>query len=71
LRSSIARQAGREEWAQLWPEDVIVRDRVVHFWISEDEPEQKRRALRIAAENVDGVQRVEEHLVPAYSFPAF
>jgi CBS domain-containing protein len=71
IRALLLAELGREEWAQVWPEDVIVRDRVVHFWISEDEPEQKRQALRVAAENVDGVQRVEEHLMPAYSFPAF
>src|ERR1700693_660688 len=25
-------ELGREEWARLWPEDIIVRDGVVHFW---------------------------------------
>jgi hypothetical protein len=35
-------ELGREEWAQVWPEDVLVRDGVVHFWASEDEPEEKR-----------------------------
>jgi CBS domain-containing protein len=71
IRARLLGELGREEWAKVWPEDIIVRDGVVHLWMSEDEPQQKRQALRVAAENVAGVQRVEEHLMPAYSFPAF
>jgi hypothetical protein len=37
----------------------------VHFWLSADQPEEERRALRIAAENIAGVRRVEEHIVPS------
>jgi hypothetical protein len=37
----------------------------VHFWLSADQSEEKRRALRVADENIAGVQRVEEHIVPA------
>src|SRR5579864_9234543 len=44
IRDRLLAELGREEWAQLWPEDVIVRDGVVHFWISEDEPSAKRDA---------------------------
>ena len=60
-----------EEWARVWPEDIIVRDGIVHFWISEDEPGENRQALRVAAEAITGVRGVEEHVVPAPLVPAF
>jgi len=71
IRASLLAELGREEWAQIWPEDIIVRDGIVHFWISEDEPGEKRQALRVAAETIPGVRGVEEHLVPAPVIPAF
>jgi hypothetical protein len=49
----------------------MVRDRVVHIWMSDDQPEAEKQALRIAAENIAGVRRVEEHIVPAPVIPAF
>jgi CBS domain-containing protein len=71
IRARLLSELGREEWAKVWPEDVIVRDGVVHFWISEDEPLEKRRALRVAAETIPGARGVEEHFVPAPAVPAF
>jgi len=71
IRARLLAELGREEWAKVWPEDVIVRDGVVHFWLSEDEPEEKRHALRVAAETIAGVRGIEEHNVPAPSVPAF
>ena len=71
IRASLLAELGREEWAQVWPEDIIVRDGIVHFWISADEPTEKRQALRVAAETIAGVRGVEEHLVPAPMIPAF
>jgi len=71
IRARILAELGREEWAKVWPEDIIVRDRVVHFWLSSDEPEEKKQALRVAAETIPGVRAVEEHVVPAPVFPAF
>jgi CBS domain-containing protein len=53
------------EWFKIWAADIIVKDRVVHFWLARDQSEEERRALRIAAENIAGVRRVEEHIVPA------
>jgi CBS domain-containing protein len=70
IRTQLLRELGREEWAKIWPEDVIVRDGVVHFWLSADEPDDKRRALRVAAETIAGVRGVEEHLVPIPLMPA-
>ena len=71
IRSQLLAELDREEWARVWPEDVLVRDGVVHIWVSSDEPEEKKQALRIAAESVAGVHSVEEHIVPAPSVPAF
>jgi len=54
-----------QEWFKIWAADIIVRDRVVHFWLSDNQSQEERRALRVAAENIAGVRRVEEHIVPA------
>ena len=58
------------EWFKIWAADIIVRGGVVHFWLSGDQSEEERRALRIAAENIAGVRRVEEHIVPGSYLPA-
>ncbi|HTV87543.1 MAG TPA: CBS domain-containing protein [Stellaceae bacterium] len=71
IRARILAELGREEWAKIWPEDVIVRDGVVHFWLSADEPDEKKTALRVAAESIPGVRGVEEHAVPVPLLPAF
>jgi CBS domain-containing protein len=71
IRARLLAELGREEWAKIWPEDIIVRDGTVHFWVSEDEPPEKRQALRVAAEAMPGVRGVEEHALPAPSYPAF
>jgi CBS domain-containing protein len=71
IRARLLAELGGEEWARIWPEDIIVRDGVVHFWLSEDEPEEKKQALRVAAETIPGVRGVEEHVVPAPVIPAF
>jgi CBS domain-containing protein len=54
-----------QNWSKIWAADVLVRDRVVHFWFSQNQSEEERRALRVAAENFPGVRGVEEHVVPA------
>jgi len=71
VRARLLGELGGEEWAKVWPEDVIVREGVVHFWLSDDEPEAKRQALRVAAETIAGVRGVEEHLLRAPAYPAF
>jgi CBS domain-containing protein len=54
-----------QDWSKIWAADILVRDRVVHFWFSHNQSEEERRALRVAAENFPGVRGVEEHVVPA------
>jgi len=71
IRAQLLRELGREEWARLWPEDIIVREGVVHFWLSADEPEEKKHALRVAAETIPGVRGIEQHLLPAPLIPPF
>jgi CBS domain-containing protein len=71
IRARLVAELSREEWAKVWPEDIIVRDGVVHFWLSSDEPEENKQALRVAAETTSGIRGVEEHVVPAPVFPAF
>ena len=71
IRDKLLGELGRQRWANIWAADVMVRDRVVHLWISDDQPMAERDALRVAAENITGVQRVEEHIVPAPLIPAF
>jgi len=59
------------EWARVWPEEIVVQDGIVHLWVSDTRSAVEREALRVAAENVSGVHRVEEHVVPVPIFPAF
>lgn len=53
------------QWTNVWADDVIVKDQVVHLWICNDRPAGERQALRIAAENTAGVRGVQEHIIPA------
>jgi CBS domain-containing protein len=71
IRAGLLAELGREEWARMWPENIIVRDGIVHLWISEDEPPEKKQALRVAAETIPGVRGVTEHAVPVPRFPPF
>ena len=55
----------RMNWVNISSADIIVRDRIVHLWFSEDQPREERLTFRVAAENIPGVLRVEEHIVTA------
>ena len=52
-----------KNWVDLSSAYIIVRDRVVHLWFSDDQPREERLTFRVAAENIPGVRRVEEHIV--------
>jgi CBS domain-containing protein len=71
IRQKLITELQGQEWVHMWGADVIVRDRVVHLWFSDDRSEDERQAVRIAAENIPGVRQVQEHIVPAAVFPAF
>lgn len=71
IREKLLTELKGQEWVHIWAADIIVRDRVVHLWFSDDRSAEERQALRVAAENVPGVRQVEEHIVPAPVFPSF
>jgi CBS domain-containing protein len=71
IRQKLLTELQGQEWVHMWGADVIVRDRIVHLWFSDDRSEDERQAVRIAAENIPGVRHVQEHIVPAAVFPAF
>ena len=52
-----------KNWVDISSADIIVRDRVVHLWFSDEQPREERLTFRVAAENIPGVRRVEEHIV--------
>jgi CBS domain-containing protein len=69
IREKLLAELRGQPWVHTWAADIIVRDGVVHIWVSDDRPEQEKHALRIAAENISGVKSVAEHLVPAPMIP--
>jgi CBS domain-containing protein len=71
IRARLLTELNGREWARIWPEEIVVQDGVVHLWVSDTRSAAEREALRVAAENVPGVRRVEEHVVPVPVFPAF
>ena len=71
IRAKLLAELQGHEWVHMWAADIIVRDRVVNLWFSDDRSEEERQAVRVAAENIPGVQGVEEHIVPAPIIPSF
>jgi len=64
IRGRILAELQGQDWAsRVWAADVIVRDKIVHIWCSDDRSDEERRALRVVAENTRGVLGVEEHIV--------
>ena len=71
IRAKLLTELNGREWARVWPEEIVVQGGIVHLWVSDTRSEVERADLRVAAENVSGVIRVEEHVVPVPIFPAF
>jgi len=67
IRDKLLAELKAQRWAEVSPANVTVKDGVVHLW-SSYLSDQEKRALVVAAENVRGVRRVEDHMrpVPAY-----
>lgn len=62
IRERIQTELEKQKWAPTGQLNVVVRDGVVDLWgIITDERE--RQALIVAAENVSGVKRVNDHVV--------
>jgi CBS domain-containing protein len=71
IRRALLAELAQQQWAgRLWEQDIIVSNSVVHLWFGSDEPEERRQAVRVAAENIPGVRGVEEHVVPVPLMPA-
>jgi CBS domain-containing protein len=71
VRAQLLTDLNRQAWAKLWAADVIVKDGIVHLWVGAERSPDELSALRVAAENIPGVKKVEEHLMPVPTFPAF
>ena len=69
IRDKLLAELKAQKWAEVSPANVTVKDGVVHLWSSYFS-EQEKRALVVAAETIQGVRRVEDHMrpVPAYLF---
>ncbi len=72
IRTALLTELAQQQWAaRLWQQDIIVSNGIVHLWFGSDESEERRRAVRVAAENIPGVRGIEEHLVPVPLMPPF
>ncbi len=63
IRDHLLAELRGKPWAKVWASEVMVRDGVVHLWYADDQPIEERNAIRVAAENTPGVNRIEEHIV--------
>ena len=61
IRNKLLGELKAQKWAEVAPANVTVKDGVVHLWSSYYSDEEKR-ALIVAAENIPGVGRVEDHM---------
>jgi len=61
LRTSVAAEIARQGWSSNLPTSVVAENGTVHLWGYVDSDTVKD-AYRIAAENVRGVKRVENHM---------
>ena len=61
IRDKLLTELKAQKWAEVSPANVTVKDGVVHLW-SSYLSEQEKRALVVAAENIPGVRRVEDHM---------
>ena len=61
IRDKLLAELKAQRWAEVSPANVTVKDGVVHLW-SSYLSEQEKRALVVAAENIPGVRRVEDHM---------
>ena len=71
IRARLLAELEQQPWAgKLWAQDIIVSNGIVHLWFGSEEPEERRQAVRVLAENVPSVRGVEEHVVPVPLMPA-
>ena len=61
IREQLLAELAKEKWAPTGALEVIVRDGVVDLWGTITD-ERERQALVVAAENIPGVKRVNDHV---------
>ena len=61
IREKLLAELRAQRWAEVSPANVIVKDGIVHLW-SSYLSEREKRVLVVAAENIPGVRRVEDHM---------
>jgi len=62
IRETLLAEMQKEKWAPTAMTNVVVRGGVVELWGTIFD-ERQREALKVAAENIPGVQTVKDHLV--------
>lgn len=62
IREKLLAEMQKEKWAPMAMTNVVVRGGVVELWGTIFD-ERQREALKVAAENIPGVQAVKDHLV--------
>jgi len=67
IRDRLLAELKVQKWAEVSPANITVKDGVVHLW-SSYYSEQEKRALLVAAENIPGVRRVEDHMRPVPTY---
>ena len=67
IRDKLLAELKAQRWAEVSPANITVNDGVVHLW-SSYLSEQEKRALVVAAENIPGVRRVEDHMRPVSAY---
>lgn len=66
IRADLLDHLAEQSWTDFGNRNVIVVDGTVHLWGLVSSPEE-RKALVVLAENIPGVKRVIDELIPAYS----
>ncbi len=62
IRASLLAELKKQSWAPVGLIDVVVKDGVVKLSGALTD-ERERQAIRVAAENIRGVKKVEDHLI--------
>ena len=62
IRERLTADLKAQPWASMLTKNIVVENGIVHLF-GFVRSEEERRALRIAAENVPGVTKVEDHLM--------
>jgi len=65
IRVQILSRLGEQDWTDFGSRNVIVTDGIVHLWGLVGS-EEERKALTALAEDVPGVVRVSDEMIPAY-----